>query len=120
MLKEIFEAVSGIFKKAKFYEANAPIQNGLYLVFEGVSFESIQTNYAFKLLVVANTLNKNSQSVLPQIDELLTLIEAHRANCVENYPSKLRAQSIQRVSVREGLFSYEIAFVLEIRNLKGI
>lgn len=120
MLKEIFQRVSELFPKAKFYEGGAAVQNGLYIVFDSVSFTSTQTSYAFKLLVAGNSLNKNSQSVLPQCDNLLKLIEQNRANCFENLPSKLYAQGIQRVSVREGLYCYEIAFVLEVRNLGGI
>lgn len=120
MLKEVFVRVAELFEKAKFYEGSAAVQNGLYIVFEGASFENSQTSYAFKLLVVGNSLNRNSQSVLPQCDNLLKIIEQNRANCIENYPSKLRVQNIARVNVREGLFCYEIAFVLEVRNLRGI
>lgn len=120
MLKEVFARVSELFEKAKFYEANVPIQNGLYLVFEGVSFESFQTNYEFKLLVAGNSLNKDSKSALTLCDECLKIIEENQANCFENYPSKLRAKGIERTSVNESLFCYEISFVLELRLLKGV
>lgn len=120
MLNEVFEIVSKLFKEAEFYEAQSPVQNGIYIVFEGVSFDSLQASYDFKLLVVGNTLNKDSKSVLPKCDQLLKLLENNHANVLETHPSKIRTRNVQRVNVREGLFSYEIAFTIEVRLLRGV
>ncbi len=120
MLKEVFSVVSRLFEKAKFYEANTPIQSGVFIDFEGVSYDGVQASYDFKLFVVGNSLNKDSKSVLPQCDELISTLEANHANVLENYPSKIRIRSVQRINVREGLFSYEIAFTIEVRLLKGV
>lgn len=120
MLKEILKQIQALFPKAKLYEADKVVQNGLFLSFEGANFLNAYSEYSFKLLVVGNSLNKNSQSVLPQCDELVSIIDKNGANCVENYPSKLFIQSISKSFVREGLFCYELAFALQIRLLKGV
>lgn len=120
MLKEVFKKVAELFPKAKFYEDETLIQNGLYIVFEGVSFEMSQANYAFKLLVAGNSLNKDSQSVLAQCDELVKTIEQNKENCLENHPSKMNIKQLRRVNVREGLFCYELSFDLVLRLLRGV
>ena len=120
MLNKVFSLVKKLFDKAKFYEAGSPVQSGTFIDFEGVSFDGLQANYDFKLFVVGNTLNKDSKGVLPQCDELLEVLEANNANVLESHPSKIRVRSVMRVNVREGLFSYEIAFTIEVRLLRGV
>lgn len=119
MLREIVKQIKELFPKAKFYEANAVVQNGIYLVFESVSFENRTNerfaNYVFKLLLAANSLNKDSSSVLSKCDELLAIAFANKANCIQGISSKLNVKSVDRVQVREGLFCYEITLFLECR-----
>ncbi len=108
--------IQAIFSDAKPFEGEI-VQNGVFINFESVDFESTMVgNYNFKLLVAGNTLDKNSKGVLPKCDELIKTAEKHHANCIENaLGSQLNIASIQRVSVREGLFCYEIALNLRVR-----
>ena len=115
-LSQVFKEIHGIFAEAKPYEGEV-VQNGVFINFESVSFESTMVgNYNFKLLVAGNTLDKNSKGVLPKCDELIRTAENNHANCIDGaLGSQLNIAQIQRVSVREGLFCYEIALSLRVR-----
>lgn len=115
-LSAVHKEIGTIFSDAKPYEGEV-IQNGVFINFESVDFESTMVgNYSFKLLVAGNTLDKNSKGVLPKCDELIKTAEKNHANCIENaLGSQLNIASIQRVNVREGLFCYEISLRLRVR-----
>jgi hypothetical protein len=115
-LSQIHKEIHGIFAEAKPYEGEV-IQNGVFINFESVAFESTMVgNYNFKLLVAGNTLDKNSKGVLPKCDELIKTAENNHANCIDGaLGSQLNIAQIQRVNVREGLFCYEIALTLRVR-----
>ncbi len=116
-LSQVHKEIQAIFDGAKVYDAAQPIQNGVYIVFERVDYESTMVgNYSFKILCAGNSLDKSSKGVLPLCDEMSKIADKHHANCIENaLGSQLHIVSVVRSEVREGLFCYEIALKLRVR-----